>query len=482
MTESQDAMTSERRRRPFRGLSVKLLVLTIVFVMVAEVTIFVPSVANYRLTWLRDRLATANVAALLLEHEGNDLSLNEDMRTELLKAIGAEAVAVRSEGMRRLLAMSEMPAMIARDVDLRDARPLTAIADAFETLVVGGERTIRVIGAPPRGGEFLEVILSETPLRQAMMRYSRNILVLSLVISLVTAALVFFSLNGLFVRPMRRLTGAMARFSEAPEDPSRIIVPSRRDDEVGLAEERLAAMQRQLAGTLKQQRRLADVGLAVSKINHDLRNLLASAQLFSDRLTALPDPTVQRFAPKLIGALDRAIAYCQSTLTYGRAEEQPPVRRLLALDRLVEDVAEVLTLREHPTIAFENQVPEGLEIEADPEQLFRVLVNLCRNAVQAMEGEDDPAIIRRLAIAAGRESRGVRIEVTDTGPGVPKKARENLFRAFEGSARPGGTGLGLAIAAELVRAHGGTLALKDGTPGATFVILLTQEAGTAAEP
>ena len=220
-------------------------------------------------------------------------------------------------------------------------------------------------------------------------------------------------------------------------------------------------MQEALQGTLREQRHLADLGLAVSKINHDLRNMLASAQLFSDRLGSLPDPNVQRFAPKLIAALDRAIAYCQSTLAYGRAREDAPARRLLALDRLVDDVAEVMGLKGHATIHFENRVPAGLEIDADPDQLFRVLVNLCRNAVQALESDLGPAVVRRLTVSAARDNGTVTIRVEDTGPGVPAAARAHLFRAFQGSVRPGGTGLGLAIAAELVRAHGGSIALVD---------------------
>src|SRR6185436_9962974 len=215
------------------------------------------------------------------------------------------------------------------------------------------------------------------------------------------------------------------------------------------------------------------------KINHDLRNLLASAQLFSDRLGSVPDPTVQRFAPKLIVALDRAIAYAQSTLAYGRAREAPPERRLVALDRLVDDVADALDLVGHATIAFENQVPAGLEVDADPDQLFRVMVNLGRNAVQALDGGDQsPAVVRRLTMSGGRDGANVSIRVRDTGPGVPERARSHLFQAFQGSARPGGTGLGLAIAAEIVRAHGGTIALVDiAGPGATFEIVTPDRAG-----
>jgi signal transduction histidine kinase len=273
---------------------------------------------------------------------------------------------------------------------------------------------------------------------------------------------------------MRRMTDNMVAFSAAPEDTSRIIAPSGRSDEIGIAEEHLATMQEALQGTLREQRHLADLGLAVSKINHDLRNMLAAAQLFSDRIGSLPDPNVQRFAPKLIATLDRAIAYCTTTLAYGRAREAAPARRLVALGLLFDEVAGVLGLAGHPTIPFENRVPEKLELDVDPDQQFRGLVNLCRNAVQALEGGDrDPSVVRRLVVAASREDGAVTIEIADTGPGVPERARAHLFRAFQGSVRPGGTGLGLAIAAELVRAHGGSIALLETErPGATFRITI----------
>jgi signal transduction histidine kinase len=272
----------------------------------------------------------------------------------------------------------------------------------------------------------------------------------------------------------------MVAFSASPEDTTRVIRPSGREDEIGTAEEHLSSMQEALQGTLREQRHLADLGLAVSKINHDLRNMLASAQLFSDRIASLPDPQVQRFAPKLIATLDRAIAYCQTTLTYGRARETAPARRIVDLRRLVDDVAETQGLAGHSTIGFDNRVPEGLEVDADPDQLFRVLVNLCRNAVQAMEGNTDPAIVRRIAVSAERNGRSVTIAVADTGPGVPERARAHLFRAFQGSVRPGGTGLGLAIAAELVRAHGGSIALLDSDkPGSTFTITIPDRPGAA---
>ena len=351
--------------------------------------------------------------------------------------------------------------------------------DAFNTLLfcMPGD-AMRVVGpAPMAHGEFLEIVLDEAPLRKAMWTFSVNILLLSLVISGITATLVFLALNYLLVRPMRRITDNMIAFRADPENPARVIVESGRSDEVGTAEEELAAMQRELASMLHQKSRLAALGLAVSKINHDLRNLLASAQLFSDQLSTLPDPKVQRFAPKLMRALERAIAFCQSTLSYGAAQEPPPERKTIPVEPLIEEVHEALGLGLDVPIRWIVSVERGLTVEADHDQLFRVLVNVARNAVQALEarGARDPAR-DQIRITGRREGSVVVIEVSDTGPGVSEKARTHMFQAFQGSTRAGGAGLGLAIAAELVRAHGGEIRLVPGTIGATFSITIPDRA------
>jgi signal transduction histidine kinase len=302
-----------------------------------------------------------------------------------------------------------------------------------------------------------------------MLDFSVNILVLSLLISGITATLVFFTLHYMFVRPLRRITANMTAFRAAPENPARIIVQSRRRDEIGTAEHELANMQRDLASMLQQKSRLAALGLAVSKINHDLRNLLTTAQLFSDRLASVPDPRVQSFAPKLMQALQRAIAFCESTLSYGRAQEPPPDRRMIPLEPLVEEVRETLALDPQSAIRWIGAVERGLLVDADPDQLFRILLNLTRNAVQALESRaaKDPGR-DQVRMTGRREGGVVAIEVSDTGPGISERARAHLFEAFQGSTRAGGTGLGLAIAAELVHAHGGEIRLVEGTIGATF--------------
>ena len=463
---------------PRIGLSGKLLFLTILFVMVAEVLIYVPSIANFRLNWLNDRLAAAHTAALVLDAAPSGM-VPESLAKQILESIGAHAVAVKMGNERRMLAAANVPSRIAQDIDLRDLRWWHAIVDAFNTLLfcMPGD-AMRVLGpAPMAHGEFLEIVLDEAPLRKAMWTFSVNILLLSLVISGITATLVFLALNYLLVRPMRRITDNMIAFRADPENPARVIVESGRSDEVGTAEEELAAMQRELASMLHQKSRLAALGLAVSKINHDLRNLLASAQLFSDQLSTLPDPKVQRFAPKLMRALERAIAFCQSTLSYGAAQEPPPERKTIPVEPLIEEVHEALGLGLDVPIRWIVSVERGLTVEADHDQLFRVLVNMARNAVQALEarGARDPAR-DQIRITGRREGSVVVIEVSDTGPGVSEKARTHLFQAFQGSTRAGGAGLGLAIAAELVRAHGGEIRLVPGTIGATFSITISDRA------
>jgi signal transduction histidine kinase len=457
-------------RREFRlGLSGKLLLLTLLFAMMAEVFIYVPSVANFRLNWLNDRLSAAYTAALVFETVPPDAVVPEKVAREILKSIGARAVALKLGQQRRLLAAGEMPAAIDLDIDVRSMTWHRAIIEAFATLFSSGHEVMRVVGAAPMGGDFVEIVMNAAPLRKAMLEFSGRILILSLIISGITAMLVYISLHLLLVRPMRRMTENIVAFRSEPENPARIIAVSRRRDEIGTAERELAAMQSDLRGLLQEKNHLAALGLAVSKINHDLRNLLTSAQLFSERLAKLADPHVQRFAPQLMRALERAIAFCQSTLSYGRVQEQPPERRLLALEPLVDTVRETLGLDAASRVRWIAAIERGLIIDADPEQLFRILLNLTRNALAALESREvkDPGR-DQIRITGRREGAVVIIEVADTGPGLSPQARAHLFEAFQGSTRTGSAGLGLAIAAELVRAHGGEIRLVEGTIGATF--------------
>ena len=458
------------RGRASLGLSGKLLILTVLFVTLAELAIFVPSLANFRLSWLSDRVSSARTAALVLEAAPEE-AVPPDLARQILDSVGAQLLVVKREDTRRLLAMSDMPPVADHLVDMRDTPFWRAVIDAFETLAASHDRVLRVIAEAPRNGDFLEIVLNERPLRQAMLKFAATAFAISLLISIGAGLLVYASLSALFVRPLRRLTERMAAFREAPEDASRIIVPSGRTDEVGVAEAALAELQRGLSQTLAQKTHLAALGLAVSKINHDLRNLLASVQLISDRLTLVRDPAVQRVVPKLMAALDRAITYCEQTLSYGRAQEPLPERRPVDVAALVEEVRDTVGVSPDGAIRWVASLERNLMMDADPDQMFRVLLNLTRNAKQALEARapNDPDR-DQIRIIARRRGTVVEIEVGDTGPGIPANRREQLFSAFRASARQGGTGLGLPISDELVRAHGGDLRLVEGTIGATFLM------------
>ncbi|HWV40207.1 HAMP domain-containing sensor histidine kinase [Pseudorhodoplanes sp.] len=463
-------------RVPRFGLSGKLLVLTILFVMIVQVLIYVPAVSIFRVNWLNDRLAAARTAALVLYAAPSGM-VPDDLARDILRSIGAQAVVMKTGQTRRLLAVTEMPAEIHRNFDLREVDWFDAVAGAYHAVFDPGDTILRVVGTAPRDGEFLEILIQNEPLQRAMLRFSRNVLVASLIISASTLALVYLALHFMFVRPMRRITRNIMAFRADPENPSRTIRVSRRNDEIGITERELASMQSNLTSMLHQRSRLAALGLAVSKINHDLRNMLASAQLVSDQLSSVRDPRVQRFAPKLVRTLERAIEFCQSTLSYGRAQEAPPDRRMIPVEPLVEEVRETLGLTPDSNIGWIVSIERGLEMDADHDHMFRVLLNLTRNAMQALEARAPNNALRdQIRVTGRREGGVVVIEVSDTGPGFPPRAREHLFQAFSGSARPGGTGLGLAIAAELVRAHGGEIRLVEGTIGATFHLTIPDQA------
>ncbi len=459
-----------------KGLSGKLLLLTILFVLLAEILTFVPSVSNFRRNWLQERLTAAQIAALSAEAAPNR-QIPVMLRDELLRTARVHAVAVKRNETRFLVLEADMPEQIHDHYDLRNTNWLTLILDALKVFVSDDNRTIRVIGRLNiQNSDFIEIVIDEKPLKKAMVRFAWNIAWLSLLISTFTAALVYFALRALFVKPMQNLTANMVSFSQNPEDARRIIKPSDRLDEIGVAERELADMQEQLSGTLRQKNHLAALGLAVSKINHDLRNILANAQLISDHLGTIEDPTVQRLTPRLISSLDRAIRLCSDTLNYGRAGENRPDLKQFPLRPLLDEVCETHSLPVEGEIDWLVDIEEDLAVFADRDQLYRVLSNLIRNARQALEEyrltQPPEAPADTISLTARQTKGKTRIEIADTGPGIPPKAREHLFDAFQGTTSRHGSGLGLAISKEIITSHGGTIRLVDRPQGETGTVFL----------
>jgi signal transduction histidine kinase len=459
------------RQSFLNSLSGRIFGLMAVFVLIAEVLIFVPAVSRFRVEYLQSRLELAQLGALALL-AAPDAMVGPELEEELLRTAGVFNVVLRRAEVRELvLAAPQVPSIDAR-YDLRDASDLRLMRDALATLFAPPGRTLLVIGQTEQGSRSdIEITLPEAPLREAMIAYGLRILAISLAVVLATAGLLFLAVRTLIVRPIDRVVAHMVAYRDDPEDASRIIEPAGGARELVEAETALRDLQLRLTGALRQKERLAALGGAVAKISHDLRNMLTTAQLLADRLEASDDPTVRRNAPKLVGSLSRAVALCERTLAFGRAEEPPPQLSRFRLAPLVEEVIEAERLASGEAgIAFVSAVPAELEIRADPDQLFRVLSNLLRNAAQAIATAGRCGEIR---IEAARREEGTEILVADTGPGLPPKAQENLFRPFQGGARRGGSGLGLVIAAEIIRGHGGTLALvATGPEGTTFRITL----------
>jgi signal transduction histidine kinase len=443
-----------------KSLSGRLLLLTLLFVLAGQVLIFVPGIGLYHRELLGDHILSAELAILpFTEPDGRNLP--QSLREEVLKHADADAVLLKQKTRSDFFQVGAMHAQVDRTIDLTKATLFSEMADGLDCLFGPGTRTIYVIAPTEiRNAQWIGIVLSEASVRAALVVYARRIVAAGLFLSGLAAALVFVSLYFFLVRPMRHITRSMVSFRENPQDAGRIFPATSRADEIGLAERELAAMQRELGFSLKQKERLAALGSAVARIQHDLRNILATAQLASDRLAASDDPAVRRLTPSLVAALDRAVALATSTLDFGKTAAPKLVR--FALRPLLAEAAEA-ALGSAPGVVFDNRVVADLSLEADRDQIFRVVLNLLRNAAEAMEGRG------KLTVTAAREERAVTVEIADDGPGISEAVRARMFEPFVSASRAGGFGLGLAIARELVRGHGGELMLvASGAEGTVF--------------
>ncbi|MGF1455732.1 MAG: ATP-binding protein [Alphaproteobacteria bacterium] len=462
------------------GLQGRLFAWTFLFVMVAEVVVFVPSLGMFYKNWLGERISAAQIGALALEatRSRSDLGM---LHEDILSRSGVSMVILRRGDTREPLFMAEDLPAPDIFIDLGERAPIAGIRRAFGSLIAPAGRTVHVLGPKLETGEAIEIMFPEAPLTADLVAYCHNIFMLSLLIALITAGCVYLTVYLELVRPIRLIIGSMLAFRQHPEDASRVAPLPMRRGELADAASTLHAMQTDLRAALQQKSRLAALGTAVSKINHDLRNILASAQLIADRLSSSTDPTVQRIAPQLVRSIDRAVTLCTDTLRYGRAQDPAPVLQWVPLAPLCEDVRSGLGLQPDRGPTWAADIPPGLQIHCDPDHLFRTMLNLARNAKQAIEAEADRKGRGRIALRARHAppkdgaSGALMIEIEDDGPGIPEKVRDQLFQAFVTSARAGGTGLGLAIARDLTLAQGGRLSLiRSSRHGTVFRIELPQ--------
>ncbi|MDG1996508.1 MAG: HAMP domain-containing sensor histidine kinase [Emcibacteraceae bacterium] len=450
------------------SLSARLLLFTIFFVLIAEIFIYVPSIANFRETWINQKLAEANIAIQVVA-AAPDYMVSRMLADELLTSTENYSIIRKFDEMDQQVLSVVKPFEVSAKFDMRDVPWLLSVSDAFEAMF-NMNRTNYLIEAKGNAsaddGSEMIIVFDEVLLCQAMLIYSRNIVLLTIVISLFTAGLVYYSLSNLLVKPVKEITDNMISFRHAPEDLTKKFNPGDRNDEIGVAMKELAKMQDDVRKALNQKDHLAKLGGAISNINHDLRNMLSSAQLVSDHLSTIDNPVVQQLTPRFVKAIDRAIRLCENTLQYGGSDVEELNLQTFNLHNLIDDVSTSLGLFENDTVKLYNGIANDQKIKADNDQLFRVLMNITRNAIQAI-GESG-----NITVTGTVQNDYITIDVSDDALGIPEKIKENLFQPFKTASR-GGTGLGLAISKEIITAHGGTLdLLKSDAKGSTFRILL----------
>ncbi|MBL4801330.1 MAG: HAMP domain-containing histidine kinase [Emcibacter sp.] len=453
------------------SLSMQLLLLTIFFVLLAEVLIYVPSIVNYRKTWLEERLAAANIAILAIE-AAPDHMISEMLSKKLLDHAGVVAITLKRKDKRHLILNTDQPLNVAMHYDIRKTPFLKAIQDTMKIMFHAQPHgsLIQVKGKanfiPDNEDTYIEIILYEDFLCEDMATYSFNVMLLSIIISLITAGLLYFSLSYMLIRPIKTMTRRIVAFRSAPERVPENLSTNGRADEIGIIMLELTTMQHEIREALIQKKHLTQLGESVSKINHDLRNILSSAQMVSDHLSTIDNPIVQKLAPRFVTAVDRAIRLCENTLKYGRSGVETPELSTVQPAQTVNDVALSLGISELKDFYFNNELSEDFTVEADGDQIFRVLLNLSRNALQAMKDKGE------ITFTSHQTDKHTVIDIIDNGPGIPARIKDSLFQPFHGSSN-GGAGLGLAISKEIIEAHGGILELlRSDDTGSHFRISL----------
>ena len=472
-TSPAPAASATPKRRWSFGLSPRILALVIVAVMTAEVAIFLPSIARFRLSYLENLIETGALATLALDATPDNM-IDEKLTRMLLDHARVDGVVLIEPGKPKRALIPKMPPEPRQTFDLVDAMVPELIWDALEAMLRSGSYEIRVGGRSLRMPHArVYVMVDELPMRLQMHAYAQRILLLSVLIAVFTAVLLYLGLRWLIVRPLQGVARDMTAFRQAPEDESVTRTPKPRQDEIGVVDREFENMQRELRAALRQKTRLAELGTAMSKINHDLRNMLATAQLVSDRLARSDDPKVREVAPMMLGSIDRAVRLCGDTLDYARDR---PMLKLASVD--LADVADEVGValleqaeRSDPNSVHDWRVELASDhrILADRSLLFRILFNLGRNAFDAGA--------QCVTVRADKQASATIVDVIDDGPGVPEDVRARLFQPFARSGRPGGSGLGLTIVRDLVLAHGGEITLvSNGAAGATFRFTIPRRA------
>lgn len=458
------------RRFFSRSLSARLLLLTFGFVLMAETLLFVPSIAFFRQEGLEMRARSAGlIAEALMNQTSEDPSreASEMLAQQFMMQTDADFLAAFQDGQTLLILGDPPQARIIATADLRNQGRLPNFFATAMDFFARGDGYLRLIVASPIAGQDrLEMLVPCAAIGADLRAYAGRILLLSLLIAAFVGALIYLSMLRLIVRPVQRLADDMTAFREAPERRRRAGPPSDRGDEIGQLQREFHEVKQSLRSAFRQRERLASLGLSVTKINHDLRNVLSTALLMADRLSMHEDPKLAEMGERLTRTVERGVGLTEEVLEYSSAREPEPVLEPVQLGRIVAEVQVDLRVA-FPRVWIGNRIGRDVWISADPEQLHRILSNLTRNAAQAMTGQSNGRVEFSTDIMADT----VITRIQDNGPGLPDSVEDRLFLPFTRGHSEGSTGLGLSISKELAERMGGSLELLEtGPDGTTFIL------------
>ena len=232
-------------------------------------------------------------------------------------------------------------------------------------------------------------------------------------------------------------------------------------------------MESTVKAAFRERERMAQLGEAMAKINHDLRNSLSAAQIVTDGLSMSKDPRVKRASPRLERALERAIKLAEDTLKFGRSEPLKPQMGSHSLAVIVEEAISEGQILNGDKVLCRCLVDQDIRVSCDAEHLHRILVNLIRNAVQAIGADEKRDAPGQVVLRAEKTADNVTLFVKDNGPGIPDRVLGTLFTPFSPSRSKGGSGLGLAIAKELADGMKAKLSfVSTGPEGTVFQLTL----------
>ncbi len=460
------------RRLFSRNISALLLLMTIGFVLLAELLLFIPSLASFRQEGLEMRARAAALVAESLTGSDSASGMSREASAMLAKQFmaqtDAEFLAAFQDGRTVLVLGSPPQGTVAIVTDLREGSELSFMATAME-FFASGDAYLRLIApSPVEGQDRLEMLIPCAAIGAELRAYAGRIALLSILIALFVGALIYLAMLRLIVSPVRKLAAEMTAFREAPEQGRRGPAPAlTREDEIGQLQREFREMKQSLRAAFRQRERLAGLGLSVTKINHDLRNVLSTALLMADRLSLSDDPQLAEMGERLTRTVERGVGLTEEVLEYSSAREPEPVSERVSVRAVCDEVASELRTA-FPRVRVMRDVP-NISVSADPEQLHRILSNLARNAAEAMvhAGTTNPQV----KFAAESVGETVILTISDTGPGLPENVEDRIFLPFTRGTREGSTGLGLSISKELAEGMGGSLELMEtGEHGTSFIL------------